>query len=392
MKNFVFISPNFPANYWRFCRCLKEDGFNVLGIGDCPYDGLRGELKESLTEYYKVSSLENYGEVYRAAAFFAFKYGRIDYIESNNEYWLESDAKLRTDFNVKTGFTEGDVEKIKLKSAMKKYYKKAGIKAAAYTLVKSLAGCRRFIAGTGYPVVVKPNNGVGASRTYKISSDKELLAFLVKKPLNYIMEEFVNGEVCSYDAIVNGNGEPVFETGNVTPASVMDVVNEAGTCLFYIVDDIPDDVRSAGRRVLKAFGVKSRFVHFEFFRLLSDCRLGKKGEIVGLEVNMRPSGGVSPDMINYANSTDVYKMWADVMAYGKTSLSAGERFFCGFAGRRDKRIYRYSAGEISRMYGGNIKMNERVPQALSGTMGDYMFVAVFKTEEELKKFYADVCA
>ena len=40
-------------------------------------------------------------------AFFAFKYGRIDWLESNNEYWLEKDARLRTDFNIKSGFQIG---------------------------------------------------------------------------------------------------------------------------------------------------------------------------------------------------------------------------------------------------------------------------------------------
>ena len=84
MQNFIFISPNFPTNYWQFCRELKNDGMNVLGIGDQPYDELKPELKDSLNEYYKVGSLENYDEVYRAVAFFAFKYGRIDWLESNS--------------------------------------------------------------------------------------------------------------------------------------------------------------------------------------------------------------------------------------------------------------------------------------------------------------------
>ena len=86
MKNFIFISPNFPTNYWQFCRELKNDGMNVLGIGDQPYDELKPELKDSLNEYYKVGSLENYDEVYRAVAFLTFKHGRIDWLESNNEY------------------------------------------------------------------------------------------------------------------------------------------------------------------------------------------------------------------------------------------------------------------------------------------------------------------
>ena len=84
----------------------------MLGIGDSPYDALSYDLKISLTEYYRVGSLEDYDQVYRAVAFFAFKYGRIDFLESNNEYWLESDARLRTDFNITTGFGVGDIKKI----------------------------------------------------------------------------------------------------------------------------------------------------------------------------------------------------------------------------------------------------------------------------------------
>ena len=52
MKNFIFISPNFPTNYWLFCRELKKNGMNVLGIGDQPYDELTEDLKASLNEYY----------------------------------------------------------------------------------------------------------------------------------------------------------------------------------------------------------------------------------------------------------------------------------------------------------------------------------------------------
>ena len=339
MKNFIFISPNFPANYWKFCRELKNNGFNVLGVGDCPYDNLSLELKRSLNEYYKVSSLENYDEVFRAVAFFTFKYGKIDYLESNNEYWLERDAVLRTEFNIQSGFTAKDIKRIKYKSEMKKYYKKAGVKVARHRLVKTLKGCTDFIKQVGYPVVVKPDNGVGATATYKICNEESLKAFLKTKPKGYVMEEYIDGLVNSYDAIVNSKGEPIFETGLVETGSLMDTVNNSEDSLYYYLNKPLDDVAKLGRKVLKAFNVKNRFVHFEFFRLSSDQYVGKKGEVVALEVNMRPAGGISPDMMNYANSTDVYKIWADMIAYDSTLVPVGERYYCAFAGRRDGKIY-----------------------------------------------------
>ena len=395
MKNVIFISPNFPTNYWQFCRELKRNGLNVLGIGDQPYDELRPELKDSLNEYYKVGSLENYDEVYRAVAFFIFKYGRIDWLESNNEYWLERDAQLRTDFHITSGFQVEDMPRIKYKSRMKEFYKQAGLAVARYHLVDNYENCLAFIKEVGYPVVVKPDNGVGASHTYKLSSDEELRQWFEKDceaGVSYIMEEFVHAEVNSYDAIIDSNGEPMFETGNVTPMSIMDIVNEMDNSIYYIVKDLPEDTRKAGRATVKSFGVKSRFVHFEFFRLTQDQEgLGKKGDIMALEVNMRPCGGFSPDMMNYANSTDVYKIWADMIAFDRSTMPEGEHAFCAFAGRRDGKSFALSHEALLEKYRGQMKMVERIPDALSGAMGNQMYVANFSTKEEMDAFYDDAC-
>ncbi|MCI8475930.1 MAG: ATP-grasp domain-containing protein [Clostridia bacterium] len=387
MKNFIFISPNFPENYWKFCRELKNDGLRVLGIGDCPYDMLSHRLKASLDEYYKVSSLENYDEVYRAVAFFAFKYGRIDFLESNNEYWLERDARLRTDFNITSGYLLRQMKAIKYKSEMKKYYKKAGLTVARHCLVKSLKGCKNFIAKVGYPVIVKPDNGVGANATYKLKNDGELAEFIKSKPQGYIMEEYIDGLVNSYDAIVDGNGNPVFETGLVEMGSLMDTVNENGNSLYYYDGQLAEDIRAAGRKALKAFGVKSRFIHFEFFRLSCDQFVGRKGEVVALEVNMRPAGGISPDMMNYANSTDVYKIWADMIAFDSTLVPVGKKYYCAYAGRRDGKSFAYSEQSVIDRFGKNMLLVERIPKALSGAMADLCFLANFDTKEEMFEFF-----
>lgn len=394
MKNFVFISPNFPTNYWQFCRELKNNGLNVLGIGDQPYDELSWDLKNSLNEYYKVSSLENEDEVYRAVAFFIHKYGRIDWLESNNEYWLERDAKLRTDFNITSGFQTCDMPRIKYKSKMKEYYIKAGIPVARYHLVDTVENCFSFVEEVGYPIVAKPDNGVGASDTYKIKNDEDMYEFFNKKDPHvlYIMEEFITAEINSYDAIIDANGEPMFEAGNVTPFSLMDVVNNADNSIYYIVKDLPDDTRAAGRATVKSFGVKSRFVHFEFFRLTEDQHIGKKGQIVALEVNMRPSGGFTPDMINFARNTDVYKIWADMIAFDQSQTPIGRHAYCAFAGLRDAKEYAMSHDDIMAKYGHCMKMVDRIPDALSGAMGNQMYMATFDTEEEMKTFYKDVLA
>ena len=396
MKNFIFISPNFPTNYWKFCAELKKNGMNVLGIGDCPYNQLMPELRGSLNEYYKVSSLENYDEVFRAVAFLTYKHGKIDWLESNNEYWLERDAALRTAFNIETGFKTADMQPVKFKSAMKAYYAKAGIKTARWHIVRDYTGCKDFVREVGYPVIVKPDNGVGASHTYKLKSDDELNYFFATKDETlYIMEEYVNGTVHTYDAIINSKGEPLFETGNVTMDSIMDIVNTRGNSCYYIEKNLPDAMRDVGRRTVAAFGVKSRFVHLEFFVLNEDQpALGKKGDILGLEVNMRPSGGFSADMFNFANSTDVYKIWADMVAYDRSTLSSEgrEHFYCCFCGRRDGKNFVMNHAAIMAKYGDRIKMVQRIPKALSDAMADMMYLANLRTEEEKAQYYRDLLA
>ncbi len=385
MKNFIFLSPNFPDSYWRFCAALREQGVRVLGIGDCPYDNLSDALRASLEEYYKVGDLGNYEEVYSAVAFFLFKYGRCDALESNNEFWLERDARLRTDFNIPSGFHVQDMKPVKYKSQMKEKYRLAGIPVARYVLAEDFSVCREFLRKVGC-ACLKPDNGVGANGNFKISNEEELRVFFEKGLTGYIMEEFVNGTVCSYDAIVDCLGNPVFETGNITPHSLMDIVNEGATSCFYIVKELADDVRDAGRRALKAFRVKSRFVHFEFFRLDEDCALGKKGSIVALEVNMRPSGGCSPDMMNYANSVDVYRIWGEMMAKGTAGYERGEHCYCMFVGRRTVRNYKLSHEQILQRYGEHLKSYGGVDSALAPAMGNYHYIAVFDTEEEGKAF------
>ena len=393
MKNFLFISPNFPENYWMFCRELKKNGLNVLGIGDQPYEELSQGLKDSLDEYYKVSSLENEEEVYRAVAFLIFKHGRIDWLESNNEYWLERDARLRTAFHITSGFQEEDIPKIKYKSRMKEYYARVGIPTARYHLVDTLKGCEAFIEKVGYPVVVKPDNGVGASHTYRLENREELETFMqTKEPeVSYIMEEFVFAEVNSYDAIIDSHGDPIFETGNVSPVSIMDIVNNEDNAIFYIVKELAGDTRQAGRATAKSFNVRSRFVHFEFFRLQKDQKgLGRKGELVGLEVNMRPSGGFSPDMMDFACTTDVYKIWADMIAFDKTEMHPGERQYCAFAGRRDGKRFVLSHEAVMGKYRQNIRMEDRLPEVLADAMGNQIYIAVFSTRPEMENFFQDI--
>ena len=103
MINFVLISPHFPSNYWLFARALKNRGVRVLGIVDTPQSSLPASLRKVLDDVYCVYSMTDRDQMIRACGYFTWKYGKLDWIESNNEYWLNLDAELRELFHVTTG-------------------------------------------------------------------------------------------------------------------------------------------------------------------------------------------------------------------------------------------------------------------------------------------------
>ena len=161
---------------------------------------------------------------------------------------------------------------------------------------------------------------------------------------------------------------------------------------YFVEKKMSENLRFWGRRTVKAFGVTSRFVHLEFFRLNRAHRgLGEVGDFVALEVNMRPGGGFTPDMINYAHSISMFKIWADMVTFDRrTTGQDGVDRYCLFTGRRNNVEYVLSREEVLRRYGSAIKENPNIAPALAPAMGDYAFIAVFDEKEQLDAFKAAV--
>jgi hypothetical protein len=365
--NFIYLSPHFPPNYYQFCVNLQLLGVTVLGLADEPYELLRPELKAALKEYYRVNDMHNYDELLRALGYFTHRYGKIDRIDSQNEYWLETEARLRTDFNI-PGLQVADMQRIKRKSVMKQVFTKAGIQAAHGRVVKNIQDARRLIQETGYPVVAKPDIGVGAAKTFKIHNETELEQFFAQKPIvDYIIEEFIDGIICTFDGITDRAGNPVFYTSHQYSQGIMETVNSDDNIYYYSLREIPPDLEEAGRRVLKAFDVRERFFHFEFFR-------NPQNQIVALEVNMRPPGGMTTDMFNYACDVDIYKEWANIIVHDKFTTDYTRKYHCSYIGRKFNRSYAHTNEEITAAFGDMIMHQEEISGIFSAALGDYGYL------------------
>ncbi|MEG0452407.1 MAG: ATP-grasp domain-containing protein [Coprobacillus sp.] len=384
--NVVFISPHFPEYFYNFCERLKVRDVNVLGIGDVPYDQLSEQTKASMSEYYFVRNLEDYENVYQACAYFTWQYGHLDWIESENEYWLELEARLRSEFNVMTGPKIQDLSSMKYKSKMKNVYKEVGIPTARFRFVDDYQATKAFANSVGYPVVVKPDNGVGASSTYKLKSDEELDYFFATKNshISFIIEELVPGHVETFDGVTDKDKNILVATSHVMLNSIMDTVNEVGDVAFYSQPVEGLDLYDVGEKTVQAFDTRSRFFHFEFFRLDEDKEgLGKKGDIIGLEVNMRAPGAYIPEMMNMAYDIDVYTVWADMVKYNQCYYDIERKHWVGYAGRRNGIWYRHNYDDIRERYGNKIRMESDVDEALAAAMTDHIFIFVGDSNEEI---------
>ncbi len=365
--NIVILSPHFPQHYHRFWQQVKLAGGQALGIGDERPESLSNDTRSALTEYYQVPDMHDYDALLRACGYYTHGYGRIDRFDSLNEYWLATEARIRDDFNI-PGVRTADIDFIRRKSRMKERFRAAGVRVARGLVIRTPEEAQALIAATGYPVIAKPDVGVGALNTYRIDSADDLASFFrTKPPVDYLMEEFITGSIHSFDGLAGTDGNPIFFTGHVFSQGIMETVNEARHIHYFSLREIPPSLEDVGRRCLSAFGVRERFFHIEFF-------LTASGEYVALEVNMRPPGGFTTDMFNYAADIDIYRAWAELVVHQRGGLAYERRYHCCYASRKRSHLYAYSHNDILSRYGHLILQVESVPGVFSSALGDVGYI------------------
>lgn len=368
--NFVFISPHFPPTFFNFCVQLKRAGANVLAIGDAPASEFRLELKESITEYCQIN-MHDYEVVYRTIAYFANKYGRIDRIDSHNEYWLALEGQIRQDFNI-FGQKPEDLLLNQSKINMKKVFYNAGVPAAEAQLISNPDILGDFVSRYGFPLIIKPERGMGASNTYKIQNEYQLSEILRDLPPGYIVEPYVDGKIVTFDGLTDKNGEIMYCASFELSDNVLDILTEKKDMFYFYSRDIDPRLEKLGRHVVKGFNVRERFFHCEFFRR-------NDGTYWAIEINVRPPGGFSIDMLNYVADIDLFRIWAELVVYGKDVLSYTRKYNVSNVSRRDHITYKHSTQEIIDKLGSTVVKYTRIPEAFAAAMGNDTFILRHKS-------------
>ena len=394
MKPFIVVSPQYPPRLRFFVNRLKARGFTVLGIGDADWGCLDGDLRADLAEYCRADlscydgnenlTCEKYAPVLAAAQYLKDKYGPPAYLESFNEWWLPLDAALRRDLDI-PGIKPPELSPLIRKSQMKERFRAAGVAVVDGAMVSDPAGMLSFMERSGSDIIVKPDRGVGASDTYRIRSreDAELFFNIRSASYPYYMEAFISGpdrELYSFDGFTGAEGEPVFFTCHHYNDGILEVVS--GNPLSYNnlrAGEIPEDLKKAGLAALKAFALKKNFFHIEFFRVNGVC--------FGLEINARPPGVLTVDMVNHSKGIDCWDLYARMCAGEKPDARFTRDMVCAYAARVFDRPYKLSHEELLARYGREIVFHMPMD---SKVMGDYAYLVLTETQAQREEILAKI--
>ena len=336
-------------------------------MGDVPECDLPPQARQAFERYVFEPRMGDYEVLLTIVVSMIAEHGPIDFVESNGEHWLEIEGRLRDDLGIE-GLTGRDVARIRSKLAMAEVFEKAGVLSVPGIRCSSSQVVKGFAAKHGFPLVFKPDIGSGARDTFRISTDAELEAALLLPLDGYIVQPFIEGAIVTFDGLVDREGRVVFCTSHAYDRGIMEVRTGALDGFYYSLRSIPPALEKVGLRALATFALRRRFFHLEFFSR-------PDGSYVALEMNVRPPGGFTTDMMNYACDFDVYALWAAVMLGDSLSDFSYERkFHTAHAGRRHERAYEHTPEALLGELGDTLVLVNPIPAAFASTMGNTMYL------------------
>ncbi len=372
--DFLYISPEFPPNYANFVVQLDQLGINVWGLGEADFYTMPESLRAAM-KWYAKTELRDFEAVKRALAdLVSIKTtrgypGRFDCVESHNEQWLRLEGLINEELGIK-GIRPKDLDPLKKKSVMKKIFRQNGLTVADGGRVTDFDHGIRLGRSIGYPLILKPDEGVGAGGIYKIHGDKQLLDLLPALEGDYVLESFVDGRIVTYDGLTDPYGKVIFENSLIYGDGVLEYVLGKDT-FFYVNKRIPEDLLKIGRRLVPLFDIRRKFFHFEFFTL--------DDGYVPIEINGRPPGGSILDMMNYSIDDDLYRAYAQMIATGGADIQARKKYYVCYLGRKGS-DYLHSHAEITMKYGHRLVEYDENPPLYFDAMGQYRYI--FRSENE----------
>jgi len=353
--NVIFIEPAFPPNQREFMRGLAAAGATVIGIGERPLDHLDPELQGWMLHYQQVGNVTDVDAVTDVVRWVQERIW-VDRLEAAVEAHTMAAAQVRENCTI-PGTSVRTAWLCRDKPSMKEVLRGAGVPTAASTAAHSAAEVRDFAARVGYPLILKPRAGAGASGTVRVESAAELDDALAGfgSAESIAVEEFVDGHEAFYDTL-SINGEPVYDFVTHYYPNVLDAMRTRWISPQFVatnrVDTVADyaEVREMGRRVTEALGIGTSATHMEWF-------FGPRG-LRFSEIGCRPPGVRAWDLYAAGNDVDIYREWANAVLHGRVDRPLSRRRAAGMVALRpdrDGQITHYDGvDEVQHRFGEHI--------------------------------------
>lgn len=350
----VFIEPRFPANQRHFVRALAEVGATISAIGEGSKDSLDDDMRRWLTHYEPVTNVCDEQQVLNAVRFIQ-RHKHVDRLEATVEAHIMPTAHVREAAGI-PGTSSRTAFLCRDKPAMKEVLRAGGVPCAASAPVGSVAEVKAFVEKIGYPIMLKPRDGAGASGATRVDSNAELeqaiRALGIDKGRSVAIEEFVEGHEAFYDTLTL-RGRVVHDFISHYYPNVLEAMRTRWISPQFIctnrIDSAPayNEVRAMGAKVIELLGIETSATHMEWF-------VGSKG-LRFSEIGCRPPGVRAWDLYNVANDMDLYREWAMLISHGRPSQRPSRRLSTGIIALRpdrDGRISHYDGlDDVRRQFG-----------------------------------------
>lgn len=331
----LFVAPHFPAYQKQFVRALKTVGATVTGIGEAPVHMLPDDLKGWLDGYEQVGNVCDQQQMYDTVRRIQNR-GWVDRLEATIEAHMLCAAKVREACKI-PGLTYQQTLLVRDKTLMKDFMREHGIPCAASTAASTAEEVVTFGRKVGYPLIIKPRDGAGAAKTWRVNSEAELPPALadtgVGRGGSVAVEEFIEGHEGFYDTITVG-GKPAHEFISHYYPGVLEAMRTRWISPVIIATNRINEpgyneVKTMGRRVIEKLGIHTAPTHMEWF-------YGPKG-LKFSEIGARPPGVGQWDLYCAANDVDLYKEWAFGVTKGACPTPLSRRYSAATINLRPER-------------------------------------------------------
>jgi carbamoylphosphate synthase large subunit len=366
--NIIFIEPSFPYNQREFVRGLHDAGATVIGIGERPQEHLADDVKHWLSHYVQVKSVVHEPSLLKAVQHVqSLVY--VDRLEATVEAHIMAAAHVREaagipGTSVRTAYLCRD------KPAMKEVLREAGIPCAQSTRASEPGAARDFAGRVGFPLIIKPPAGAGASGTWKVRDAAQLEQVLVESGCadgqEVAIEEFIEGHEGYLDTLTI-KGEVTHEFITHYYPNVLTAMRERWISPQMVTTNRIEapgyrEVRQMARDVIRILDIGTSATHMEWFA-------GPRG-LKFSEIGCRPPGVGQWDVYNTANDFDLYLEWASALEHGRPYRQPSRRYAAGMIALRpscDGRITGYSGLEAIQHHYGDCIVASHLPPPGSAT-------------------------